>query len=167
MSKKPVKRIAKSKKPTGPAALLGVGLDNDDGHKRITSGEQFAIIGGSEETHGRMTETVVKTFESLKFEGLDKEVRDELLLSYFSQFDTLAVAKDKLNKMSDHERTMELGSRSVGKYGCYSCHNLEGFDGRAPIGPPSGASHPSFDTRARYTVATPGTLPTTVSSRSQ
>jgi hypothetical protein len=46
--------------------LLGVGLDNDDGHKRITTGEQFAIIGGSEETHDRMTETVVKTFEELK-----------------------------------------------------------------------------------------------------
>ena len=48
------------------AALLGLGLDNTDGHKRITTGEQFAIVGGSEETHGRMTETVVKTFEELK-----------------------------------------------------------------------------------------------------
>ena len=48
------------------AALLGVGFDNNDGHKRITTGEQFAIVGGSEETHGRMTETVVKTFEELK-----------------------------------------------------------------------------------------------------
>ena len=52
-----------------PAALLGLGLDNDDGHKRITTGEQFAIVGGSEETHGRMTETVVKTFEELKHRG--------------------------------------------------------------------------------------------------
>ena len=51
------------------AALLGVGLDNDDGHRRITTGEQFAIVGGSEETHGRMTETVVKTFEELKTRG--------------------------------------------------------------------------------------------------
>ena len=48
------------------AALFGVGFDNHDGHKRITTGEQFAIFGGSEETHGRMTETVVKTFEELK-----------------------------------------------------------------------------------------------------
>ncbi len=48
------------------AALLGLGLDNDDGHKRLTTGEQFAIIGGSAETHDRMTETVVKTFEELK-----------------------------------------------------------------------------------------------------
>ncbi len=56
----------KKKKPAPRAALLGVGLDNEDGHKRITTGEQFAIVGGSDETHGRMTETVVKTFEELK-----------------------------------------------------------------------------------------------------
>jgi len=65
VSKKPVKP---SKKTPGKkhAALVGLGLDNHDGHKRITTGEQFAIVGGSEETHGRMTETVVKTFEELK-----------------------------------------------------------------------------------------------------
>jgi hypothetical protein len=59
------------KKPKQPvrAGLLGVGLDNDDGHKRITTGEQFAIVGGSEDTHGRMTETVVKTFEELRQRG--------------------------------------------------------------------------------------------------
>lgn len=58
------------KKPTrGPAALLGLGLDNDDGHKRVTTGAQFAIVGGSAETHERMTETVVKTFEELKQRG--------------------------------------------------------------------------------------------------
>lgn len=59
----------KKKKSAVDAALLGVGLDNDDGHKRITTGEQFAIVGGSAQTHERMTETVVKTFEELKQRG--------------------------------------------------------------------------------------------------
>lgn len=53
------------------SGLLGIGLDNQDGHKRVTTGEKFAILGGSEETHGRMTETVVKTFEHLKNRGKD------------------------------------------------------------------------------------------------
>jgi hypothetical protein len=64
--------VTKKRKKTTPqakAGLLGVGLDNRDGHKRITTGEQFAIVGGSEETHGRMTETVIKTFEELKDRG--------------------------------------------------------------------------------------------------
>lgn len=59
----------RKQKPKGRAALLGLGLDNQDGHKRITTGEQFAIVGGSAETHDRMTETVVKTFEELKSRG--------------------------------------------------------------------------------------------------
>ncbi len=53
--------------PTAPkAALVGVGLDNDDGHKRLTTGSQFVIVGGSAETHERMAETTIKTFEELK-----------------------------------------------------------------------------------------------------
>ncbi|MEO5958640.1 MAG: hypothetical protein ABIR80_05960 [Opitutaceae bacterium] len=48
------------------AAILGVGLDNDDGHHRITTGDQFLLVGGSQTSHELMTETMVKTFEELK-----------------------------------------------------------------------------------------------------
>ncbi len=60
----------KKRKPDD-AHLLGLGLDHHDGHKRITKGEQFTLVGGSQETHERMTETVVKTFEDLKHRGKD------------------------------------------------------------------------------------------------
>jgi hypothetical protein len=63
-----MKKVTRRRKPKS-AHLLGVGLDHDDGHKRLTSAEQFTIVGGSEETHGRMTETVIKTFETLKSRG--------------------------------------------------------------------------------------------------
>ena len=61
-------KVTRRRKPKS-AHLLGLGLDNSDGHKRLTSAEQFTIVGGSEETHVRMTETVTKTFESLKRRG--------------------------------------------------------------------------------------------------
>lgn len=73
MSKKPSKSRAKPKSKDARALLFGVGLDNDDGHKRVTTGEQFAIVGGKAETHERMTETVVKTFEELKIRGKNLE----------------------------------------------------------------------------------------------
>ena len=57
------------RRPAKQGHLLGIGLDNSDGHKRLTSAEQFTIVGGSDETHGRMTETVLKTFEELKARG--------------------------------------------------------------------------------------------------
>lgn len=51
------------------AKLLGLGLDAIDGHKRITQSDRFTIVGGSEETHDKMTETVCKTFEDLDTRG--------------------------------------------------------------------------------------------------
>ena len=51
------------------AMLFGVGLDNRDGHKRITKGDNLYLAGGSEETHERMTETVIKFNEKLARKG--------------------------------------------------------------------------------------------------
>jgi ribosomal protein S6 len=52
---------------------MGIGLDNEDGHKRLTQAEKFSIVGGSEETHEKMTETLIKTFEDLKTKGKELE----------------------------------------------------------------------------------------------
>lgn len=51
------------------ALLLGLGLDGKDGHRRITRGDNFCLIGGSAETHEKMTETVVKFNEKLSRRG--------------------------------------------------------------------------------------------------
>ena len=55
------------------AHLLGLGLDNKDGHKRLTRADNFTIAGGSDETHSKMTETLVKTFEDLGRKGKSLE----------------------------------------------------------------------------------------------
>lgn len=71
----------KSNRDNPKKMLLGVGLDNQDGHKRITKGENFCLVGGSEETHESMTETAVKFNEKLSRKGktLDDLSRDEFL----------------------------------------------------------------------------------------
>ena len=51
------------------AVMLGLGLDSKDGHTRITKGENFCLLGGSEETHERMTETAMKVNEKLQAKG--------------------------------------------------------------------------------------------------
>ena len=48
--------------------MLGLGLDTD-GHKRLTTGPNFLLLGGSEETHDTMTEKVVKINEKLAAKG--------------------------------------------------------------------------------------------------
>ena len=51
------------------AFLLGLGLDNQDGHLRLTRGENFHLIGGSEETHETMQEKALKFNEKLQERG--------------------------------------------------------------------------------------------------
>jgi len=53
----------------GPATLMGIGLDSKDGHKRVTKGDNFYLVGGSEETHEHMVETAVKVNEKLAQKG--------------------------------------------------------------------------------------------------
>ena len=52
--------------------MLGVGLDSD-GSKRLTTGPNFALVGGSQETHEQMTEKAVKINEKLKARGKQLE----------------------------------------------------------------------------------------------
>ena len=49
--------------------LLGVGLDNGDGHTRLTRGENFLLVGGSAETHERMQDTALRFDEALRRRG--------------------------------------------------------------------------------------------------
>lgn len=67
-----------NKRAKKKAIILGVGLDSD-GHKRVTAGENFALIGGSKDTHEEMTEKAVKINEKLKARGktLEQVSRDE------------------------------------------------------------------------------------------
>ena len=50
------------------AVVVGIGLDSD-GHKRVTTGPNFALVGGSQDTHEQMTEKAIKINEKLKAKG--------------------------------------------------------------------------------------------------
>ena len=69
---------AMAKQPKKKALLVGVGLDSD-GHKRVTTGDNFALVGGSKETHEQMTEKALKINEKLKAKGkqLEEVSREE------------------------------------------------------------------------------------------
>lgn len=62
--------------------LLGLGFDNKDGHVRVTKGENFRLLGGSDQTHEMMQEKAIKFNEQLskRHKTLDdidqKEFRD-------------------------------------------------------------------------------------------
>jgi hypothetical protein len=49
--------------------FVGVGLDSQDGHQRVTRSEHFLLMGGSEETHQKMQDTAIRFGESLGRKG--------------------------------------------------------------------------------------------------
>jgi hypothetical protein len=67
-----------AKPPKKKAVMVGVGLDSD-GHKRVTTGPNFVLAGGSKETHEEMTEKAIKINEKLKAKGkqLEEVTREE------------------------------------------------------------------------------------------
>ena len=73
------------------SGILGVGLDGDDGHKRITRTEQMVLVGGSAETHERMQETAIWFAE-----GLEKRGKVLTEVSVKEAADLLRAAHDKV-----------------------------------------------------------------------
>ena len=60
------------KKKKSRTLMLGIGLDSD-GSKRLTTGPNFALVGGTQETHEDMTEKAIKINEKLKARGKQLE----------------------------------------------------------------------------------------------
>src|SRR5262245_25299220 len=64
--------MAKKQKKGETAELvgfIGVGLDNQDEHQRITRADNFVLVGGSADTHERMQDTAIFFNEELEKRG--------------------------------------------------------------------------------------------------
>ena len=64
----------KTKSRPEVVGLFGVGLDNDDGHVRVTRNDDIVLVGGSEPTHTKLHDVAIHFNESLKNRG--KRLRD-------------------------------------------------------------------------------------------
>jgi len=66
--------------------FVGLGLDNKDGHRRLTRSDHFFLLGGSAETHERMQDTAIRFDETLRRRG--KALKDtpvEEVIAIFHQ----------------------------------------------------------------------------------
>jgi hypothetical protein len=64
----PKKSSGRKRRPK-VAAIVGLGLDGQDGHRRVTRTEQMVLVGGSAETHELMQETAIRFGEELEKRG--------------------------------------------------------------------------------------------------
>lgn len=61
--------VRKRKEDVEVVGFLGVGLDNADGHQRVTRSKHFVLFGGSEATHEQMQDTAIHFDEALDRRG--------------------------------------------------------------------------------------------------
>ena len=59
-----------------------------------------------------------------------KNIAKGWLIKSYPEVDALS----KLEKMNESEITQYVGSKSINYYGCYTCHNIDGFEKSKPIG---------------------------------
>jgi mono/diheme cytochrome c family protein len=64
----------------------------------------------------------------------DAKVADDVLLDYLKSVMPFEDAKAQLAKLSPEQRQVELGQRAISRYGCFSCHDIKGFEKAQSIG---------------------------------
>ncbi len=64
----------------------------------------------------------------------DEAAVDAVLLDYFKAVMPFAEAQAELGKLDTAAKQQALGQRVIGRYGCFSCHEIKGFEKAQPIG---------------------------------
>jgi len=64
----------------------------------------------------------------------DPAVRDQIIREYLLEQNTFDATDAKLAAMSDEEKELFLGQRTIARYGCFGCHMIGGFEDANPIG---------------------------------
>jgi mono/diheme cytochrome c family protein len=65
----------------------------------------------------------------------DQKANDDVLLDYLKNVMPVEDAKAQLAKWTDpKQKQIELGQRAISRYGCFSCHDIKGFEKAQSIG---------------------------------
>ncbi len=64
----------------------------------------------------------------------DQNAFDTVLLDYYKAVMPFEDAKAAIAKLSPEQKPIELGQRVISRYGCFSCHDIKGFEKAQSIG---------------------------------
>jgi cytochrome c2 len=66
---------------------------------------------------------------------MDGKIRDEIIREHMLAASVpVAEVEKRLASMDEDTRTMFVGEKTIGRYGCFGCHNIAGFEKTSPIG---------------------------------
>ena len=64
----------------------------------------------------------------------DQKAVDDIILDYYRAVMPFEEAKAQIAKLGPDEKQIQLGQRVINRYGCFSCHDIKGFEKAQPIG---------------------------------
>jgi mono/diheme cytochrome c family protein len=73
-------------------------------------------------------------FTSRPLPVLDPKLRDDVTLEYLKNNLSQKQAEKRVAEMGDHDKMVFMGQKLVGRYGCYGCHDVPGFEKVEPTG---------------------------------
>jgi cytochrome c2/cytochrome c553 len=67
--------------------------------------------------------------------AMDGRIRDEAIREHLLASSVpVKQVEQQLSSMDDRQKTLFLGERTIGRYGCFGCHEIKGFEKANPIG---------------------------------
>lgn len=75
-----------------------------------------------------------ESFDELPNHEYKEEVLDQLTVNWLKKSNPEKYAIQKASKMDQLEKLNFVGEKSIRHYGCFGCHNIDGFDDAKPIG---------------------------------
>ena len=73
-------------------------------------------------------------FDATPVPRVNQEVLNGISSDFLSQLNSSTQVASLLEEMSTKEKLLYSGENLIGHYGCYSCHNIQGFEDKKPIG---------------------------------
>ena len=83
-----------------------------------------------------LLESRIPEFEAMSVPTLDEAELDSITMGWMAKDNTLQRVRSMMAEMSLDDKLEYVGKRSILHYGCFSCHNLPGFEDAKPIGTP-------------------------------
>ena len=75
-----------------------------------------------------------ESFDNAPDHSFDKSTLNKLTINWLKKSNPEKFAIAKAEKMSQKDKLHFIGEKSIRHYGCFGCHNIDGFDDAKPIG---------------------------------
>lgn len=73
-------------------------------------------------------------FENRDLPEVDEELLNQLVAEQWQQRMTMDEIQQRLQSMTEKDKLLFLGEKTIARYGCFGCHDIPGFEKAQPIG---------------------------------